>query len=261
MPLLRKAVILFSTVAALVYANAASASIMLTFDVSNVQRNDCSGALQPTCSLSAAAGFTQRILFDGPLTFANDASIPGFQQTSASYGLPTLLDMTPYTAAMRNRLSGPVTDDYSGVQLDNFYDHDFNIGEGSALLLWDHVSDIIDRAGVRNQQEYKLGYNLLSSVVSTPNFYTDLVNESAATFLKRYGTLFSGSYDELGTLSSLDPTSLNFTSYAFTEYTGDVRLLDVANVPEPGSLALSLIAFAGLLFTSRRRVVRVSSLA
>lgn len=254
MPMLRKAAVLLSAVAALVCANAASASIMLTFDVSNVQRNDCSGALQPTCTLSTAAGFTQRILFDGPLWLANDASIPGFQQTSASYGLPTLLDMTPYTAAMRNRLSGPVTDDYSTVQLDNFYDQDAGIGNASALLLWNQVSDTTDRAGVRNQQEYKLGYNLLSPVVFTPNFYTDLVNESADTFLQRYGSLFSGSYDELGTLSSLDPTSLHFTNYAFTEFTGDVRLLAVADVPEPGSMALSLIAFAALLRVSRRRV-------
>jgi len=246
---------------ALASAGSASASVVLTFGVSNVQRNDCSGALQPTCTASSAASFTQRIRFDGPFLQGSDGSFGNFQQTSAAYGLPTWLDATPYSAILSSRLTGPVTDDYSSVQLDNFYDSDAAVGGASALIQSDQVSDMIDGSGVRNQQEYKLAYNLLSATFFSPNWYTDLVNDTADNFFQRYHSLFSGSYDELGTFSALNPTTLNFDAYAFTEYTGDISLLDVANVPEPGSLALSLITLAGLARVNRRRVERASSLA
>jgi hypothetical protein len=238
-------------------ASSASGAIVLTFNVSNVMRNDCTGALQPSCTLSAAAGFTQRLLLNGPLLQAIDGGVPGFRQTSASYGLSTLLDPTPYTSALSSRLTGPVTDDFSLTQLDNFYDDDNGMGTGGAQFLWDQLSDTTDRLGVRAQQEYKLGYNFLSSLLTTPAWYTDLVNESADTFFQRYANAFTGTYDELGTASALDPNSLLFTSYAFTEYTGDVRLTLAEQVPEPDTLLLTGLAFVGLLLIHRRRGARV----
>lgn len=239
----------------------AQANVLLTFNVDNVTLQTCSGLLQPTCNTIAAAGFQETLVIgDTPLAPPSASNAGSLLQSAAFYGFPLLRSGSPYTSGLRANVSGPLTWDQSFTQLDNSFDQAGFAGTASALIFTDLVSDTTDANGMRTQQEYQLGYNLLGQFGSLAS-YTDLVNQSIDDFFSNYvGSIF-GSFNELGASSTLDPLSLYFTDYLFSQYTGNATLIGVevigpVAVPEPGSLALLLAAALGLLCVRRRRTLR-----
>lgn len=243
-----------SLTALLCSALPAQADVVLTFGVSNVQQNECSGLLQPTCTLSSAGSFTESLRISSALVGGvADNSLGALLSTEATYGFATWSSGTPYTSALSARLSGPVTDSQAGTDLVSVYDGDSTTGFAAAQILTDSVSDTTDASLGRSFQEYKRSY-LLSSFFTDPSFYVDLLSSPIDVFFAGLvGTTSVGGYGELGTASVQDPFSLAFSSYLFSEYTGDVELLAVAKVPEPVSLALVLAALVAVPLSTRRR--------
>lgn len=235
----------------------AQANVVLTFDVSNVSLNTCSGAIQPTCTVTGAASFQQRVVIaDTLLAPPANSSLGSILETGAVYGFPTLLTDSPWTAALRARVSAPSTSTQSFTQLDNSYDQLGGTGGGSAFMYTDLAAESIGAASVRTQQEYQLSYNLFSQF-SDPLSYTDLVNQSLDAFFSKFIGSTTGTFDELGAGALLDPLTLLFGDYVFSEYRGDLMLVavqvDPPTVPEPGSLALMLAAAIALLCSRRRQ--------
>lgn len=235
-----------------VAATASHADVLLTFNVNNVTQNDCTGAMQPTCTVSTASGFTESMRIAAmPLT-TSDSSGGTLMQTGAFYNFPYLLSGTAYTAGLSSRVSNPITAGQAFTQVDSTFDNSAGSGSSDALITSDVTSDITNLQGIRTQQEYKLNYNLLANFAVALS-YSNLVSDSLYQFFDRYVGTMTGSFDELGTTSSLDPVGLGLTPYAFTEYQGNAKLIDVQNVPEPGVLALFLAAIAGMAMTMRLR--------
>jgi hypothetical protein len=235
----------------------AQANVMLTFNVSNVRLQTCAGAVQPTCTTVAAAGFQQSVVIGEAALATAGSSAGGVLQSQAFYGFPLALIGSPYTSALLANVTGPLTGQQSFAQLDNAFDPAALAGTASALIYTDLLSDTTDGSGVRTQQEYQLGYNLLGQFGALLS-YTDLVNQSIDAFFSQFVGTMLGSFNELGSHASLDPGTLAFTDYAFSEYMGDVELSGVqvlgpVAVPEPGSLALVLAAALALFLVRRRR--------
>ncbi len=235
----------------------ARANVMLTFKVNNVSHETCSGLFQPTCSTVGAAGFDETVVFGGIATAARSDSISGaLMQSAASFGFPLSMSGSPYTSMLRASVSGRTTSAQNFTQLDNSFDG--VAGTASAGIFSDLISDTTNDLGMRTQQEYQLGYNLLGRFGDLMS-YTDLVSQSIDAFFSKYiGGTMAGSFSESGAHSTLDPVGLHFTDYAFSQYLGDVTLIavqpvDPPTVPEPGSLALVLAAAAGMLCARRRR--------
>jgi hypothetical protein len=190
-----------------------------------------------------------------PLTSPADTSAGTMMQTGAFYNFPDSLSGTPFSSVLQARLNNPVTSGQAFTQVDSAYDTSGGSGTADALIYSDQNSDTTDGAGIRTQQEYKLAYNLFDSFID-PALYTDLVHESLFQFFNKYQSTITGTFDELGTTSSLDPVGLGLAPYAFTEYTGNVSLQGVQDVPEPGSLLLSLAAVVGMAGAMRARKSR-----
>jgi len=240
----------------------AQADVLLMFDVTNVRQNVCSGAMQPDCVSSAApqSSFMQTVRFSaGTPLYATGSASGGLLQSQAFYGFPDMFGGSPYTSAMRSRLSGPITSSASFTQLDSAYDSNMAAGISSALISTDAYSDVTDANGFHSQQQYKNAYNFSSGIFNDASLYTDLVNESLGQFFRKYIGIMTGSFDELGSASLFDPQSLAFSVYDFTEYTGDVTLRSVQDVPEPGTLPL--ISIAALAFIARFRRNKRAALA
>lgn len=232
-------------------ANSAIADVMLTFDVTNVTQNDCAGAMQPICTNTAAGGFTESLLIASTPLYTADTSFGSVMQSNAFYNFAYMLSGTPYTSTLSARVSNPLTGGQSYTQIDNSYDNSSASGNSSALIYSDLISDTSDTNGDRTQQEYKISYNLLGSFASSLS-YTNLTSDTLFSFFSHnLGNI--GSFDELGTTSTLDPIGLGLNPYAFTEYTGDILLVGVQNVPEPGMLALCLAGLAGFAGVKRAR--------
>jgi hypothetical protein len=232
----------------------ALAGVQLVFSVSNVQRNDCSGPLQPDCTLSAAASFTETLwISDTLLGGVVDNSGGGVLSTEAHYGFANPATGTPFTSALSARLSGPVTSSAAGTDLASLYDSAGGIGLASALIATDASSDVIDPAGSRTQQQYKRSY-VFQALFSDPLMYADLFTTRIDEFFARYvGTSVVGGYGELGSSSEFDALSGLFRSYDFSELTGDIQLVSASRVPEPASLALVLAALLAVPLARRRR--------
>lgn len=245
-------------------ASPAQANVLLTFSVDNVTFQTCTGLLQPTCTTVAAAGFQESVLIGAiPLAAPTDSSAGGVLQSAAYFGFPLSMSGSPYTGALRARVSGPLTLAQSFTQLDNSFDKAGPGGAAAALIHSDIASDTTDSLGVRTQQEYLLGYSL-SAQFSDLLSYTDLVNQSIDAFFSKYIGTMTGSFSELGSSSALDPLGLNFLDYAFSQYMGDVTLtgaeyVGIMAIPEPGSLALVLVAALGMLCARRRSLFRSSA--
>ena len=228
--------------------NVAHADVILTFAVTDVVRNVCSGALQPSCTASSVAGFQETMTFitGAPLATPSGSSGASFLQSQAYYAFADFSSGSPYTPFLSSRLSGPVTSGQTFTQLDSNFDTGLPGGTSAALIQTDGASDVTDSIGVRTQQEYKRSYNLFSNLFTDPAFYTDLVSESLTDFFNKYAGNMSGFFDELGSVSVLDPLSLELSTYDFTEYTGNVALLGARAVPEPSSFSLLCIGAIAL---------------
>jgi hypothetical protein len=235
-----------------VAATASHADVLLTFDVNNVTQNDCTGAMQPTCINSTANGFTESMRIAAMPLISSDSSFGTMMQTSATYDFPYSRSGTPFTAGLSSRVSNPINGGQAYTQVDSSFDNSAGSGSSDAQIYSDVTSDITDLQGIRTQQEYKLDYNMLANFAVALS-YSNLVSDSLYQFFDRYVGTMTGSFDELGTTSSLDPIGLGLAPYAFTEYQGDATLVGVQNVPEPGVLALFLAAFAGMAVTMRAR--------
>jgi hypothetical protein len=231
--------------------NAARADVLLTFNVTNVQQNVCGGSIQPGCYRSAApqADFmeTMRIAAGAPLGASGSGPGPSMQ-SQAFFGFPAAFTGSPYTHALKQWLSGPVTDRTAFTELDSSYDSGAAAGISSALLVSDAISDVTDANGFRFQQEYKHALNVSTGLFDDAAYYTDLVNQSLIEFFSKYVGKMTGSFDELGSASRFDPHTLALDPYLFAEYTGDATLFAVQEVPEPATLAS--LAIAGLAFVA-----------
>lgn len=227
-----------------VATTATHANVMLTFDVSNVFQNDCTGAMQPICANTVAGSFVESMVIASTPLNAADTSFGSVLQSSAFYDFATSRTGTPYTSLLSSRVSNPVTGGQSYTQIDNTYDNSGGSGSSSALIYSDVVSDTRDNSGNRTQQEYKISYSLLGGFTSG-QLYTNLTSDSLFSFFSnQLGNI--GSFDELGSTSTLDPIGLGLNPYVFTEYTGDIALVSVQSVPEPGMFVLCLAGFAGI---------------
>lgn len=247
----KRALVISSISLLALIAEPASADVLLTFGVVNVNQNACSGFMQPSCVSSVSTSFTEtmRFLTGSPLTPPTGSNSGGLMLSEAFYGFANAFTGSPFTSTLNARLSGPTTFAQSFTQLDSSYDVGGRSGSSAALIYRDAFSDVTDPVGVRTQQEYKHSYSLSSELFSASSLYTDLVNESFLEFFSKYVGSMAGSFDELGSASIFDPQSLALNSYNFTEYTGDVTLLAAESVPEPGTFPL--IAIAALALISR----------
>ena len=230
----------------------AQADVLLTFKVSDVMQNDCTGRMQPTCALTVAASFAESVRIADVSLATSDTSTGSIKQTGAFFNFPNWLTGTPYSSNLSSRLSNPVTFGQAYTQVDSTFDTGSSSGSADALIVSDMFSDTTTDQGMRTQQEYKLSYNLFSNFFDTP-FYTDLVNETLFQFFNKNLGNISGTFDELGTTGSLDALGLGIAPYSFTEYTGRVTLSDVQNVSEPGILILFLAALLGMMGVSHIR--------
>lgn len=241
-------ILLFITFATTCLAPVAKADVLLTFDVGNVMRNDCAGLMQPTCAKQSTGSFSQQLRLNGALLGAPSNLGSGtLLYSEAFFSAPLAQTATPFSSVLKSRLSGPVTSSSAFTQADSMYDGDSGTGQSFALLTNDQLSDTVGADGTRSQQEYKLSYNVWSDMFSAPGGYIDLTNASLYDFFSLSLGKMIGSFDELGVASALDPLSLAFTNYDFSEITGDVSLTDVSVVPEPGNLALILLGLAALV--------------
>ncbi|MET3120240.1 hypothetical protein AAKU64_004488 [Undibacterium sp. GrIS 1.8] len=233
-------------------ATSVHADVMLTFDGSNVTQNDCTGAMQPTCVTTAATSFQESMVIASMPLSTTDTSFGAVMQSNAFYNFAYMRSGTPYTPTMSSRVNNAITGGQSFTQLDNTFDNSSTSGNSSALIYSDVISDTTDNTGNRTQQEYKISYNLLGGFISS-QFYTSLTSDTLFSFFTNNLGNIGGSFDELGTTSTLDPVGLGLSLYAFTEFTGDVKLIDVQSVPEPGMLALWLAGLASIAGVRRVR--------
>lgn len=232
----------------------ASAALMLTFSVADVRETLCSGLVQPVCSVSAVGPFSEQFMFDPVRLSATDNSAPPFYSSDAFFNFPALGGGTPYTAALMNRVTGPITLAESFTQLTNDYDLAAGAGQAGALFNTLQASDTTNAAaGLRTQQEYFKQYNLFAALTRLPDYF-DLTAASAMDFFSAHSGSLTGSFDERGAASVFDAGTLGFTQYDFTEYTGTATLFSVTQIPEPGGLGL---AGLGLLlgWASMRRPI------
>lgn len=222
----------------------ASAALLLTFSISGVQQNECTGLLMPNCVLSAAAGFTEQFVFDPLLLGAFDASTATLFSSSAFYSYPGSGSGSPFSTALSGRLTGPIATNDSFTQLTNDFDTSAGNGLAGALFTTEQTSDTTDAtAGLRTQQDYFKQYNLLAALMA-PAAYADLTSVSVLDFLSALVGKLAGGFDERGAASIFDAGTLQFTQYAFTEYTGLATLIGVSAVPEPASWPLVGLALA-----------------
>lgn len=232
-------------------APVANANVMLTFNVGNVMQNECTGAMQPTCLQTSVNGFVESLVIESSPLYTADTSFGIVMQSSALYGFPDVRTGTPYTSTLAARVSNTLTGGQAFTQIDTIFDSGSLSGNSSALIYSDLLSDTTDDAGNRTQQEYKISYNLLGNFFSS-QLYVNLASDSLYTFFsQQLGNI--GSFDELGATSTFDPNGLGLNPYAFTEYTGDIALISVQNVPEPGMIALCCAGLLGIAGVRRAR--------
>lgn len=235
-------------------ALSAKADVLLNFNINNVVRHDCAGALQPVCTTEGAASFTQQLRINTAALGSVDNNAPGFLETEGSYGYPTLMGLSPYTAELNARLTGPVGFAQSFTSAGNFFDGGGGVGQSWFQVYSDSNADYIGAGNAHFQQEYSLNYSFNSALFNDFSFYTDLVNGAVDDLLLHFANGLASSYQELGVASAFNPDTLLLDTYLYTQMTGDVTLASVVAVPEPAAFALFLLALATLaaVRTARR---------
>ena len=233
----------------------ASGALLLTFSVTGVQQNECSGLLMPTCVVSSAASFNEQFLFSPLLFLATDFSALTLSSSEAFYNYPGAGSGSPFSPTLASRLTGPIATDQSFTQLTNDFDTSAGNGLAGTLFTTEQTSDTTDAtAGLRTQQDYFKQYNLLAALMA-PAAYANLTSVSVLDFLSALVGNLAGGFDERGAASIFDAGTLQYTQYAFTEYTGLATLIGVSTVPEPASWPLVGLALA-LTCGLRRRQQR-----
>jgi hypothetical protein len=223
-----------ATVAALLgaLAHPASASVVtLNLSVSNAVREDCTGLVQPSCTFTNVAGFTETVMIDSS-TMSFSSSVLG--TSSATFDFPVASMGNPYTTGLQSILTQVPTSTTAFSQFDNSF------GGGSGLASAQIYADQQYDDGNGSTGEFNQNYSLIGLLESLSDF-NDLTTTSLADFIRPLLGRMSGSYFSSGAASTFNAGTGEFTSYAYTAYTGDVTL-----VPEPATLALVVAALAAV---------------